>query len=66
MKAKLDHIKIRSLLREKKIKQRHLAKKWNKSPQLVSYILNSGSIAYAEMISKVLKVEPKSLIVFTK
>jgi hypothetical protein len=56
-KVILNHKKIRSIMREKRIRKSDFAKMISVSPQMAHYILSRGSIKYAIIIAHKLGVD---------
>lgn len=62
---KLNHAKVRKLMKEHLMRPIDLANKIEKDRQTVHYILNSGGIKYAEQLAKIFGCKKSDLLVDT-
>lgn len=62
---KLNTKKIKTEMKRQKLRQTDIALKLGLTRQRIHYIINSGTKSFrvTEMIAKVLKLEPKDLII---
>lgn len=63
--VKLDHAKIRKLMKQNLMRPIDLANKIGKDRQTVHYILNIGGIKYADQLAKIFGCKKSDLLVDT-
>jgi len=59
---KLNHPKIRRLMRKNRMRPIDLAGRLGVSRQAANYIINHGGLSYADRLAKLFKVDRLSLI----